>query len=657
MIETTLAPADPADPSYALSAAGLLADFNAAGVLHAADVHAATRIAGLVGERSETARLALALTIRALRHGSVCLDLLQVREQLGELHTDAGDLAWPEADQWVAELAVSPLVAGADRSVARPLRLVHGLLYLDTYWRQEELVARQVDRRMSGADWVVADAAALAAAVPRILSGEHEGRQRVAAAVAAHRGLVILAGGPGTGKTTAVARILAVLADQPGPPPRIALAAPTGKAAARLGEAVTAAIGEMLPGDRARLGQLKGVTVHRLLGARPGHTLRYNAFNRLGHDIVVVDEASMLSLTAMADLLAAVRDDARVILVGDPDQLESVDAGVVLADLVERAGRRALADPGSPDGGDAITGGWSSSDLAAFDPPSRALAGAGVVTLTHRFRFGDQHEIVALAEAIVAGEPDRVLEVVRSATEQVRFLEIPDSDPADSGQDAADPGGAPRVDDPGVALWSALADGELEPVRADAVAALSGGYEAALAGDCAGALEALGRHQLLCAHRHGSFGASVWTRQVEQWGRDAVPGYASGAQWYPGRPVMARVNDVELGIFNGDVGMVVRAQGATRVAFGTPERPVLVNPTRLADVDTVHALTIHKSQGSQYEGVTLILPPLGSPLLARGLLYTAVTRARRRVTIVGGEHALRAAVARPVARASGLREV
>ncbi|MDF2744988.1 MAG: recD, partial [Actinomycetia bacterium] len=317
---------EPTDARIAYHAGGHLRVFNQAGVLSPADVHTAVAVCRMGGESDDHVALALALTVRALRMGSVCIDLARVHTQVhdeSEAQIDVAALPWPEQDEWRRAVTASPLVAlGPDRPANRPMRLAHGLLYLERYWQQEELVRRELQGRFAGAGPEV-DQERLAAALKRLFTGKgliggEEDRQARAAAVGVLSRVTVLAGGPGTGKTTTVARLLALLADQPGTPPRMALAAPTGKAAARLAEAVGMAAAELQPQDRSRLGELTAGTLHRLLGwtAESRGRFRHSAQNRLPHDLVVVDEMSMVSLTMMARLLEALRPEARLIMVG-----------------------------------------------------------------------------------------------------------------------------------------------------------------------------------------------------------------------------------------------------------------------------------------------------------------------------------------------------
>ena len=527
------------DVGTAVGAKGLLRLFNAAGVLSPADVHTADAVARMGGEGDERVQLALALAVRALRNGSVCIDLNTVSTTVfdeSETGIDLAGLPWPDPDAWSTACAASGLVAdGADQPAGRPLRFANDLLYLERYWLQEELVREQLQQRFTaplpGLDSSRA-AAGLQRLFPgdRLVAGEND-RQRLAAAMSAVGWVTVLAGGPGTGKTTTVARILALLHDQPGAAPRVALAAPTGKAAARLEEAIRAAAAELGPQDRARLENVSASTLHRLLGWTPTSRSRFvhDAGNHLPHDVVVVDEMSMVSLTMMSRLLEAVRPTARLILVGDPDQLSSVEAGAVLADIAGATGtpdRRlapALAELGV--------------GAADESPPVH-----GVVHLQRTWRYGGA--IGALARAIRAADPDTALEVLRSGAGDVGFVEVDlEADPE---------------------LRAATATSGLsEQVRGTGRRTLA----AAQAGDIAGALAGLDEHRLLCAHRSGPFGVARWSAEAEHWLTEAIPGYGADGEWYVGRPLLVTANDYEMGLYNGDTGVIVAVDGEPRAAF------------------------------------------------------------------------------------------
>lgn len=658
---TTDAPAGgarDADPRVPWRADGLLAPFVRAGALGSADVHVARRLGAIGQETDERVHLAVALAVAAVRAGSVCVELADAPGAVAALldgadPARAADLPWPALDGpdgWVAAVRRSPLVGdGAGGPDDRPVRWVDGRVYLDRYWRDELSVRREIELRLApgarpaapgkaeggadvdpaasgaaaggapgggapggGAAGVTAEAGsrggAIDAVARRLFPAAADDRQREALGTASTSLLTVLTGGPGTGKTTTVARLVAALQATAGPGLRVALAAPTGKAASRLQESVNAQVATLDEGDRARVGTLTATTLHRLLGPRPGSTTRFrhDRYRRLPHDVVVVDESSMVSLPLMARLVEALRPDARLVLVGDPDQLASVEAGAVLGDLVA------------------------------------SLHGRAVVRLTRTHRFGD--DLAALAAAIRAGDADATLALLRAGGAHVRLTAT-----------AAD---VPAPED-------------LVTLRNDVVTAGRALVTAARAGDAVSALGALGQHRLLLAHREGPAGVARWAAQAEAWVEAATDARGSRDRWPLGLPLLVTENDPSSGLSNGDTGVVVRdlsdtgpggsaAHGPTSVepvvvAFGDPDRPHLVRPHRLPAVQPVHAMTVHRGQGSQFARVTVLLPPAASPLLTRELLYTAVTRAREHVHVIGSPDAVRTAVERPVRRASGLR--
>ncbi|MCW1819751.1 exodeoxyribonuclease V subunit alpha [Mycolicibacterium conceptionense] len=538
-------------------------------ILEPADVHVAQRLGTLADCTDPVVELALALAVRALRGGSVCVDLRSVAAQ-----TQLPQLPWPQADEWLAAVAASPLTGPPP-----VLRLFGDLLYLDRYWLEEQQVCDDV------LALVAAEPGGSAPEVARLFPPGFE-EQRAAANVALSQGLTVLTGGPGTGKTTTVARLLALLAEQAAlagrPSLRIALAAPTGKAAARLQEAVQLEVNRLDAVDRERISGLQATTLHRLLGPRPDTSsrFRHHRANRLPHDVIVVDETSMVSLTMMARLLEAVRPQTRLLLVGDPDQLASVEAGAVLADLVDGLGSR------------------------------------GVAALQTSHRFGES--IGALASAIRAGDASRAVEVLAAGGEHVEWV-------------------------------SADATERLREVLVPHALALR---QAAILGDGPTALAILDEHRLLCAHRRGPFGVGHWNRQVQRWLAEAT-GEPMWASWYVGRPILVTANDYGLKLYNGDTGVTIATPDGLRATVGGSGT---FATGRLTEVETMHAMTIHKSQGSQADEVTVLLPPEDSRLLTRELFYTAVTRAKTRVRVVGSEAEIRAAISRQAVRATGLRK-
>ena len=570
---------DPRDRRYALDATGVLGRFNRAGILEAADVHAARRIQALAGEPDDDVGLAVALAVRSLRHGSVCVAL---RGLADEGLPDG--LAWP--DRWVDR------VAGSRLTEAGVVRIEGDVVYLDRYWREECQVRDDLVARLTLPPPVV-DVPRLEALAVHLFDDRYA-EQRAAALLAAQQWTTVLTGGPGTGKTTAVAGLLAMLADQSDRPLRIALTAPTGKASARLQEAVRTALGwSSFDDHRTAVGEPVAQTLHRLLGWKRGsrNRFRHDRDNRLPHDVIVVDETSMVSLTMMARLVEAVRSDCRLVFVGDPDQLASVEAGAVLADLV-----------------DGLSGRRSSS----------------VAALRTSHRFGP--EIGGLAQAVRAGDADGVLQRLTAGGDHVELL------------DASDP-----------AVLASLRERLVRHALRLRDAAARGATDDALA--------ILDRHRLLCAHRDGPWGVGHWNRLVERSLAEhaGLPiGVGWGQEWYAGRPLLLTSNDYGLDLFNGDTGVVVATADGVRAAIAVPGGHRALATSRLTDVETMHAMTVHKSQGSQAGEITVLLPPDVSRLLTRELLYTALTRAEQKVTVVATPDAVRLAVERPAQRASGL---
>jgi exodeoxyribonuclease V alpha subunit len=620
---------DAFDARLVLGVEGSLQAFNYAGVLSASDVHVALRLARLSAGSDEVVSLGAAFAARAPRLGNVCVDLATIHATADadtDMPADLAALPWPDPATWAVRMAGSAIVG-----VDRPLHLEGTTLYLDRMWADESLVATTLCERSEGSPLGV-DTELLRQGLEELFDDDAD--QRMAAATAVLRRLSVIAGGPGTGKTTTVARVLALLDAQAlaagQRPPLVALAAPTGKAAARLEDAVRQGAGALaIDQDRRdRLQDLTGKTLHRLLGFNGSNRTRFrhDRLNRLPHDVVVVDETSMVSLSLMARLLEAVRPDARLILVGDPEQLASVEAGAVLGDIVGPASlgpcmptvaRHELADvTGVPvpegEGGDA------------------APFGQGIMVLRNVHRFG--HAIASLAGAIRRGESDKAMDLLRAGDPDVQWIAT----------DAA-------ATTPGDAM--------LSDVRRLAVDTGRAVIASARAGRAQEAIDALGSFRLLCGHRRGPEGVATWMDHIENWLHADVEGFTTGSDWYVGRPLIVTQNDYGLDLYNGDTGVVVESEGGRLVAaFERRGAIAEVSPTRLAAVDTVYAMTVHKSQGSQYEAVAFLVPSLDSRVLTRELLYTAVTRARDRLIVVGNEQSIGAAIERPITRASGLRQ-
>lgn len=584
------------DPAVTVVAEGRLATLNEAGFLDGSDCVVATRICRQVGEEvGSDAALALAFAVRAVRDGSTALSLESVAgltadvddEDLDSEPPTVGEaVELPEPEAWLEAVRSSALVA------AGVLRVDLGLVYLDRYHADERLIADALRVRRE-----VAVAPVDLAAVEEVVLAtrpELDVAQQAAVRSVAERATTVLTGGPGMGKTHTIASVLRALSARSGGSLRIGLAAPTGKAAARMNEMIEA-------GDGGDAAISPAVTLHRLLGSLPGSNLRFrhDAGNPLPHDLVIVDEASMVSLSMMARLIDALAPATRLLLVGDPDQLASVEAGSVLADLV-----RGLEPDGS------------------------------VVRLTKDHRVeGDRAD---LAAAFRDGDADAVLAAL---------------DAASAGADVAHKGVAAPPS--GVELVEAEAPSlDLLPQVVDHAVRLR---DFALSGDAEGALAHLDAFRLLCAHRTGPFGTRHWNQLVERALAERAPEVALQTM-YVGRPILVTRNDYGLGVRNGDTGVIIRTDDGPLAVLQTASGALRLSPWRLSDIETMHAMTVHKAQGSQAENVVVIVPPPRSRLLTRELLYTAVTRAAGHLTIAGSRDAVRSAVQTTARRSSGLAE-
>ncbi|MDP3815625.1 exodeoxyribonuclease V subunit alpha [Pseudomonas sp.] len=555
-----------------------------------------------------------ALLCMALDKGDVCLPLARL----------AGQRPWgehafclPALAEWQAQLEASVLVGGDGDFT--PLILDHGRLYLARYQAYERQLAEQLLSR--AADLPVVDEAQLSESLSRLFAfnalsqaGQQPDWQRLAAAQAVRRKLAVISGGPGTGKTTTVVRLLAALLEQPGGERlAIGLAAPTGKAAARMAEAirnakadlpVSAAIKAALP-EEAR-------TLHRLLGSRgDSPQVRHHAANPLALDVLVVDEASMVDLALMAKLIDALPASARLILLGDKDQLCAVEAGAVFAELCEGRGfdAQAAADL------QRLTG----QQVPVAEPSSKL--GDAVVLLTHSHRFAGDSGIGELARRINGGDGAGTLKLLQEQRSDL--------------------------------AWNA------QPTPADLLERLDQGYApylaAAKTGDPAATFAAFNDFRALCAQREGAWGVAGINEELEARikRRSQV---ASRERWYVGRPIMVRQNDYALGLFNGDIGICLQTDHGLRVFFEGEEGFRPFAPARLPSHDSAFAMTVHKSQGSEFREVLLVLPEQPSPLLSRSLFYTGITRAKHKVAIWGLAPRLAEAVNTRAERAAGLAE-
>ena len=505
-------------------------------------------------EPSVIACVAMCLALRTSRDGHTCVDLDRIGEWSGTIDQTAGQPDWPlAADDWIRELVQLTSLVGVPGE-RKPFILDGHRLYLCRSLAEEQLIAEVLSRN----------------------NAQH---------------VSVLLGGPGTGKTTEVARRMISRIKQS--PLRIALAAPTGKAATRMTEVLQIccvtqnASTEVL----AAVAAAPARTIHKLLGYTPYRTPRfsYGVNNPLPYDLIVIDEASMLSSSDMHQLLSSLAPTAEILLVGDPDQLASVESGSVLA------------------------------DIAASARVPKSLLSLRTQELKTQYRFNESSGIAALATAVRAGDTRAAMAVLNEHTTDIRWI-----DPSN--------------------------EKNLASLTNDIVTNAQHLCEQAH-GDPLVALATQRRFQVLCAHRMGAMGVAGWNSCIE-----TGLGTRAGSVWYAGRPIMITRNNTALELSNGDVGVVMAPTAGQRieVVFGQGASIIRVPTTRLEDVATVHALTIHKSQGSEYSHAVVILPERQSPILTRELLYTGITRAINQLTLVGSQRVIASAIDRPIRRASGL---
>ncbi|MCP5157864.1 MAG: exodeoxyribonuclease V subunit alpha [Gammaproteobacteria bacterium] len=593
------------------------------------DWHFARFIERLAGGDAPELALAAALASHATAQGDICVNLRQwarrwqsTADKLSVPSTDAP----PPASAWLETLHTRSVVGQPGQR--QPLVLDRrGRLYLYRYWQYEQRLASDLLQRAREASPSMDERrlrSDLDRLFPRHPALKGPDWQKIAAVVAMLKRVCVISGGPGTGKTSTVLRILALLTGQAERPLRIALAAPTGKAAARMQESIRAAKpGLKLATEQAAQIPEEAFTLHRLLGSRPDSVyFRYNGDNPLPLDVLVVDEVSMVGLALLAKTVDALLPSTRLILLGDKDQLASVEAGAVLGDLCAGAGRfsPAFREQLATLTGEALPHGKASSS---------SLVDA-IVLLRHSYRFDAASGIGALAQAVNRGR----------ATETVSLLDGRHAD----------------ID------WRALASAEALPAQlTEPIATGFAPYLDAVRSG-AGPETAFGqfnRFRVLCAVRNGPFGVLALNMLCEEalHNRRLID---RRQVWYSGRPVMVIRNDYNLRLFNGDIG----------ITLPDPEEPERMKvfflgndgalrgfaPARLPEHETVYAMTVHKSQGSEFERVLVVTPHEPSPVLSRELIYTALTRAKQQAVFYGVSEVFEAAVARRLRRSSGLRD-
>ncbi|ACD90418.1 exodeoxyribonuclease V, alpha subunit [Chlorobium limicola DSM 245] len=556
-----------------------------------------------INDETGVMRTVVSLLSQAVGQGNVCLDLEEVAGEVVRIPGREEPLRLPDIERLVSALRSLHTVGRPGEH--RPLILDEaGRLYLYRYFRYQETLAEAILAR-AATETGSPDEAALSESLDRYFGPDESGedRQRQAALTALRRGFSVISGGPGTGKTTTVVRILGLMLEQPGGERmRIAMAAPTGKAAARLASSI-ASLRETLPCSEEVKRHLPGqvTTIHRLLGTIPNSTgFRHNARNPLPYDTIIVDEASMVDLPLMTALVTALMPHARLILIGDRDQLASVEAGAVLGDICRAA---------------------ESSGSAAF-----SIKGC-VTVLDRNYRFGDGSGIASLSRAINSGD----------AGEALRLL----GDPANTT----------------IALE---ATPTREAVRKRLAARVLEGFRPYLEAETPEeALRLFDHFRILTALREGPWGAAGMNHTVETLLHEAGLLTAS-TPFYRGRPVLVTENDYTHKLFNGDTGIILPdpETGKQKAYFIASDGTVRsIPPEFLPAHVTAFAMTVHKSQGSEFDRVLMVLPPEDTILLTRELIYTGITRARQAVTVWSDETVFSASVKRRTERRSGLREM
>lgn len=624
--------------------------------------------------------LAAALTSHQLGHGHVCLDLFETLKEPdfalslppeGDLQT--GTLLLPsqllealEGAHWCKVLASSSLVALAvderDESQQRPLVLSGKRLYLRRYWTYERRIDSALRQRLIVHEPTPDDLSErLSGLFGQASSSAQIDWQKLACALATRGAFSIVTGGPGTGKTTTVVRLLALLqapAVEAGKPLRIRLAAPTGKAAARLTESISQQVRTLQVAESVRDKIPSDVTtVHRLLGSRPGtRHFRHHAGNRLPLDVLVVDEASMIDLEMMANLLDALPTHARLVLLGDKDQLASVEAGAVLGDLCRDA-EAGWYSPQTRDWLEAVSGeNLGSSGLQEDIDATHPLA-QQVVMLRHSRRFGEGRGIGQLARWVNQQQADEARKLLAARSHADLF-----SLPLKGEQDRA--------------LERLLLEGHgegpqgyrhyLSLLRNQRPSINSLPDDPCWIEWARNVLQAFDAFQLLCAVRKGPWGVEGLNQRITGALLKARL-IDSDQQWYEGRPVLMTRNDYGLGLMNGDIGIALKlperdgqegGRQVLRVAFARNDGQGgvrFVLPSRLNDVETVYAMTVHKSQGSEFAHTALILPDALNPVLTKELIYTGITRAKNWFSLIEPRTGIfEEAVRRKVKRLSGL---
>lgn len=604
------------------------------GILSRIDVHFAQFVTRYCRDNDPDIFLAAALVSRATQNGDICLDLNDIAGTLVLEKVKFQDaLVCPQINLWLRKLATCPAIGSPGEK--RPLILdAHHRLYLFRYWEYEKKLADLILKRVNDQS-IDLDISRLIQSLKTHFPNENDGSinwQKIAALTAVLNNISVITGGPGTGKTFTIAKILVLLMEQSAVGGlKICLAAPTGKAAARLQESIRQTTQSMNCSEHIQHAIATEVkTIHRLLRPRAGSPyFHYDINNPLPADIVIIDEASMVDLALMSKLVQAVPMNARLVLIGDKDQLASVEAGSVLGDICDRNNLHGFSNN------------YRNKILALTDEDLNIIRKASpkkpglqdcIIVLNKSYRFSADSEIGALSRLVNRGEPDKVLKLFKNtANKSIAWYDMGSEE----------------------AVLKILADKIVQ------------GYRSYLmTKDPLAALEAFARFKILCALRIGPFGAISINRLAEeilmQQGLIHLDPTRSNP-WYKGRPVLVTRNDYNLGLFNGDIGITWPASSGQlrdlQVFFSAGNGQVKHYAThRLPEHETVFAMTVHKSQGSEFDDVVLLLPPKDYPVLTRELIYTGLTRAKQKFSLWAKPSVLGNAIKQKIERTSGLRE-
>jgi len=579
----------------------------------------------LDGRADEFSIFLAAVAVSSLnRQGHVCLELSQVA---GQPVLPGSEFFYPDLPVWTEAIRTSPAVGSLGD--CKPL-IFDGTskLYLHLYSVYQSQLASFIRSRIFLAEPV--EISILRKNLD-LLFDSNQARaetdwQKIACILSIMNRFTVISGGPGTGKTTTIVKIMALLLEMnPGKALRISLAAPTGKAAARLQDAIREAKDRLPFGDdlKSRIPSA-ATTIHRLLGTIPGSPyFRHNENNHLDTDMVIIDESSMVDLALLSKLTQALPDHARLILVGDKDQLASVEAGSVFGDICDICRFNSFSETLS----EVIL---QTTGTLPDNPDSRVEDSRiqdCMVQLLKNYRFGENSGIRKVSQAVHSGNGRLAMTTMEDRNyKDISWINVPDQ--------------------------RQLQAGLTTPV-------IQGFHDYLSAKNPAQALNSFGKFQILCALREGPYGVQMVNKLIEEILMSANLIRKTEGLWYHGRPIMITRNDYHLNLFNGDVGIALTDSKDSELRIFFPDEETgfrTFHPSRIGEHETVFAMTVHKSQGSEFDNILLLLPDRESPVLTRELIYTAITRARQQVVIWGDESVFQLAAQKKVTRISGLKE-